>query len=628
MKTNSIILALIACCLSTLAFAQVEINKNLQMTGGTNADRLITNVGDPSTSTGAVNVQSLQKGTLIYAVTGGTANAITATTTPSFAPQAGSTICFKATATNTGAVTLNVNGSGAVNLLRGNTALVAGDIQANQLVTATYDGATWQATGGVGDNLGNHQATQTVTANANNVYDIGNSTNGFKDLYLTGSLKLDNTVFVNNLGGSTLLGETQNTTNTANSNLLVGYQSGKSNTTGYDNVFIGKRAGYTNTTGAANLFLGIDAGYSTTSGLENVFIGYAAGRLNSSGGANVYIGYRAGDSGNGNYNTFIGPEFAGANFGTGSRNIMIGHQVGYNSNGSYNIFHGEKSGYNTTANYNMFMGIESGYSNTSGTQNIFLGYQSGYSNLVSNNNCYLGVQAGMCNTGSDNVAIGNYSGTFGIIPMTMNSTNGVFVGRDAVPTASGLDNVIAIGKGAQVSTSNTIQLGNSTIASLRCQVALTIVSDSTKKENFKPINSEEVLVKIRTFRLTSWNYKEHDPKKFRHYGPMAQDFYNAFGYDGIGRIGSDTTINTGDLAGISFVAIQALEKRTSKLKELVDKKDQTIEKQLEEINKLKADIGKLQSHLDLIKVENQTMNQEIAEIKTLLKKSSSVAVKE
>ena len=42
---------------------------------------------------------------------------------------------------------------------------------------------------------------------------------------------------------------------------------------------------------------------------------------------------------------------------------------------------------------------------------------------------------------------------------------------------------------------------------------------------------------------------------------MAQDFYAAFGHDGLGQIGSETTINSGDLAGILMIAVQALELR-------------------------------------------------------------------
>jgi hypothetical protein len=48
---------------------------------------------------------------------------------------------------------------------------------------------------------------------------------------------------------------------------------------------------------------------------------------------------------------------------------------------------------------------------------------------------------------------------------------------------------------------------------------------------------------------------------------MAQDFFAAFGHDGVGEIGSETTINSGDMAGILMIAVQALEKRTAELKQ-------------------------------------------------------------
>jgi hypothetical protein len=48
---------------------------------------------------------------------------------------------------------------------------------------------------------------------------------------------------------------------------------------------------------------------------------------------------------------------------------------------------------------------------------------------------------------------------------------------------------------------------------------------------------------------------------------MAQDFFAAFGHDSVGQIGTETTINSGDIAGILMIAVQALEKRTAELKQ-------------------------------------------------------------
>ena len=134
-------------------------------------------------------------------------------------------------------------------------------------------------------------------------------------------------------------------------------------------------------------------------------------------------------------------------------------------------------------------------------------------------------------------------------------------------SAGNLNNATAIGNGAVVNASNKIRLGNNDITVIEGRVAFTFPSDKTKKENFQPVDGEEVLGKIRGFELSSWNFIGHDSKEFRHYGPMAQEFFAAFGHDGVGQIGTETTINSGDMAGILMIAVQALEKRTAELKQ-------------------------------------------------------------
>ena len=54
------------------------------------------------------------------------------------------------------------------------------------------------------------------------------------------------------------------------------------------------------------------------------------------------------------------------------------------------------------------------------------------------------------------------------------------------------------------------------------QVAYTFTSDKTKKENFQPVNAKDILRKLATLDVSSWNYIGHDANAFRHYGPMAQ----------------------------------------------------------------------------------------------------------
>lgn len=67
-------------------------------------------------------------------------------------------------------------------------------------------------------------------------------------------------------------------------------------------------------------------------------------------------------------------------------------------------------------------------------------------------------------------------------------------------------------------------------------------------------------------RLGSWNYKGQDVKQYRHYGPMAQDFFAAFGHDELGTIGEDKSINQADFDGVNLIAIQALIKEVEALK--------------------------------------------------------------
>ncbi len=98
------------------------------------------------------------------------------------------------------------------------------------------------------------------------------------------------------------------------------------------------------------------------------------------------------------------------------------------------------------------------------------------------------------------------------------------------------------------------------------QNAWFVISDSTKKENYRHVDGATVLRKISQMRLGSWNYRGQDPKIFRHYGPMAQDFFAAFGHDALGTVGEPTGINQGDFDGVNLIAIKALITEVDQLK--------------------------------------------------------------
>lgn len=83
-----------------------------------------------------------------YATAVAGTNTITGTLAPApYQYEAGMRVVLKAAATNTGAATLNLNGLGAKTIQRYGTALVGGEIKANDMVELFYDGTQFQLVG-------------------------------------------------------------------------------------------------------------------------------------------------------------------------------------------------------------------------------------------------------------------------------------------------------------------------------------------------------------------------------------------------------------------------------------------------------------------------------------------------
>jgi len=114
------------------------------------------------------------------------------------------------------------------------------------------------------------------------------------------------------------------------------------------------------------------------------------------------------------------------------------------------------------------------------------------------------------------------------------------------------------------------------------------VSDRNKKENFESVNLEDVLTKIESLKIKSWNYKS-ESNHLRHIGPMAQDFYKLFG---VGE--SNLTIATIDMDGIILSGIKALDDRINYLQRL--KEIDGLTKRLVDLN----DTDALNKRLDMI----------------------------
>lgn len=82
---------------------------------------------------------------LICADSSGSGTAQSCTTSPTFTPASGDVLIYSTTTTNTGALTLNANASGAASVKKwmSSAALVSGDVPSGVPMLAIYDGADW-----------------------------------------------------------------------------------------------------------------------------------------------------------------------------------------------------------------------------------------------------------------------------------------------------------------------------------------------------------------------------------------------------------------------------------------------------------------------------------------------------
>lgn len=129
------------------------------------------------------------------------------------------------------------------------------------------------------------------------------------------------------------------TTNAADHNTAVGYNSLFNNTTGYKNSAYGSMSLYSNTTGFENMSIGYGSLNTNSTGSYNVVIGSEAIQLGTSADYNVAIGYRAGWKLSGSGNVAIGAKAGLLAIGV-TGNVFIGNSAGTFESGSNNFYVG------------------------------------------------------------------------------------------------------------------------------------------------------------------------------------------------------------------------------------------------------------------------------------------------
>jgi hypothetical protein len=432
---------------------------------------------------------------------------------------------------------------------------------------------------------------------------------------------------------------------------------------GSDNVFTGSAAGYKNSVGMKNVFSGSAAGYSNQKGSYNVFTGYRSGYFNNDGTYNAFFGNHSGANNRGqvtgicetpwcgSYNVFIG-NYAGANNSTGAYNTFTGNNSGYsNTTGSRNVFNGSYSGYNSqTGSRNVFSGYLAGYSNKTESRNTMIGYYAdldpgpdpenspvenataiGYSSFVSqSNSLVLGSIDGVNSAdASVNVGIGTTAPAAPLHVNRSDSTTRIILAESTGPEAvrnmmdlknngmaqfrlidtspngdawqfSNTDNNLNIslqGSGSQeflIENDGDVWINNGTIM---------VTSYRDSKENFRELDTQEILRRVADLPLSDWNYRK-DSDSVRHIGPVSEDFYQAFGY------GEDNKhISPNDLAGVNTAAIQELYHQNRELKTILLKKNREIadlKNRLIELETMKHDLVEIREVLGISSFKKTT----------------------
>lgn len=261
------------------------------------------------------------------------------------------------------------------------------------------------------------------------------------------------------------------------------------------------------------------------------------------------------------FNVFLGPQ-TGDSLSTGYLNTFIGHSTGSKTTFSlYNSFVGAYAGLNHADGLgNSFFGYASGGANTSGSSNTFSGMFSGRKNTIGGFNVFIGTSSGnQNNTGSNNTAIGSNSG----YNLRSGSYN-IILGADAGPTDTiDMSNRLFI----DVEQSDTPliygEFDNDLIrinGIFETTGGVAPSSSRSIKSQFVSVDASTILAKVAAMDIQQWVYNDYPDQQ--HIGPVAEDFYDAFG---LGR--DNKHINTTDADGVALLAIKALKKENDELKE-------------------------------------------------------------
>ena len=320
------------------------------------------------------------------------------------------------------------------------------------------------------------------------------------------------------------------------------------------NMFIGTAATGATASSLKNVAVGIAALNGVTNGQLNVAVGWNALNGINTGTQNVAIGNNAGAVlTNASFNTAVGA-FALDNATGGSSNVALG----------YSALTGDVTGSNNTS-----VGASSGQALTPGTNNVFVGYLAGSAVDVGFSTVAVGGNALRSVVSSGyNVGVGEYAGR------DTTGQQNTLIGWQAGYTLAAGDNNTIIGYNAVPSSttaSNEITLGNSSIATLRCQVTtITALSDARDKKDVQDIPLGVSFVqRLRPVSFV-WNTRDGGKVDVPEFGFIAQELRQAQTDHGVTLPGLVHDINPERLEAAPGTLIPVLVKAVQELQAQID----------------------------------------------------------
>lgn len=119
------------------------------------------------------------------------------------------------------------------------------------------------------------------------------------------------------------------------------------------------------------------------------------------------------------------------------------------------------------------------------------------------------------------------------------------------------------------------------------------LSSRTVKTDIHELDGHLVLDKLARLGVKEWSYKKEAGE--RHAGPMAEDFYAAFG------LGPDNKhVSPGDMAGVSLAAAKALHKKVEDQRGTIEEQRRQLEQlrtKVEELEELRRQMGRIEAQL-------------------------------